>query len=279
MSDDGSQEKMNESREDYLEAILRLKLERPEVRSVDIAEFLGFSKPSVSTAMKKLCEGGYIRKSWEGYITLTDKGQAIAEDIYARHLFFAEHLTEIGIDPQTAESEACRIEHVISKETFQRLVEANHNAKEKTITMRTEVRYFTKTGNTKKLAEAIAQVSDCQAQSVPAPIEEYTDVLFLGASVYAGGISEEMKEYIHSLDKKQIGMAAVFSTSALLKCAFPQIRKELEKEGIAVCPQDFYCRGKFTVLYKKRPNARDLESVKRFAADILSQAGKMSGRD
>ena len=66
------------------------------------------------------------------YITLTDKGLTIAKKIYARHRFFAEHLTEIGIEPQTAESEACRIEHVISEETFQRLVEANRNAKEDT---------------------------------------------------------------------------------------------------------------------------------------------------
>ena len=124
------QEKRNESREDYLEAILRLSAERPVVRSVDIADFLGFSRASVSVAMKKLLEGGYIYKSREGYITLTDKGRAIAEEIYARHRFFAEHLIEIGIDPRTAESEACRIEHVISEETFQRLVEADRNAKE-----------------------------------------------------------------------------------------------------------------------------------------------------
>ena len=123
------QAKMNESREDYLEAILRLQSERPVVRSIDIAEFLGFSKASVSVAMKKLLEDGYIYKSQEGFITLTDKGLAIAQEIYARHRFFAEHLIEIGIDPQTAQSEACRIEHVISEETFQRLVEANQKCK------------------------------------------------------------------------------------------------------------------------------------------------------
>ena len=123
------QAKRNESREDYLEAILRLGSERPVVRSVDIAEFLGFSKASVSVAMKKLLEDGYIQKSQEGYITLTDKGLTIAKEIYARHRFFAEHLIEIGIDPQTAQSEACRIEHVISEETFQRLVEVNQKCK------------------------------------------------------------------------------------------------------------------------------------------------------
>ena len=74
--------------------------------------------------------------------------------------------------------------------------------------MKTEIRYVTRTGNTQKLAEAIAQVAQCQAQSIPALLAGYTDVLFLGASVYGGGISAEMKEYIRSLDKSQIGMVA-----------------------------------------------------------------------
>ena len=145
--------------------------------------------------------------------------------------------------------------------------------------MKTEIRYFTKTGNTKKLADAIAQAAQCKAQSIPAPLAGYTDVLFLGASVYGGGISTEMKEYIRSLDKTQIGMVAVFSTSALVQRAFPQIRKELEKEGITVCLQDFYCRGQFSALHRGRPNERDLESAKRFASDILVQAQKASGKD
>ena len=132
MTDEKPQPKLGESGEDYLEAILRLSLEHPVVRSIDIARALGFSKPSVSLAMKKLREGGYIKKSEEGYITLTDKGRSIAEKIYARHRFFAKHLAETGIDPQTAESEACRIEHVISEESFQKLVKANHHAKEET---------------------------------------------------------------------------------------------------------------------------------------------------
>ena len=129
MPDEKFHAKLNESGEDYLEAILRLSLERPVVRAVDIANFLGFSKPSVSTAMKKLLEDGYIKRSREGYITLTEKGRVIAEDMYDRHRFFAEHLTEIGIDPKTAESEACRIEHTISRESFQKIMEANRNAK------------------------------------------------------------------------------------------------------------------------------------------------------
>ena len=81
------QTKRNESREDYLEAILRLGSERPVVRSVDIADFLGFSKTSISIAMKKLLEDGYIHRSKEGYITLTDTGLDVAQEIYTRHRF------------------------------------------------------------------------------------------------------------------------------------------------------------------------------------------------
>ena len=135
MTDEKPQPKLGESGEDYLEAILRLSLAQPAVRSIDIAHAHGFSKTSVSLAMKKLSEGGYIKKSEEGFITLTDKGRSAAEKIYARHCFFTEHLIEIGIDPQTAESEACRIEHVISEESFQKLAEANlhaHHEKEET---------------------------------------------------------------------------------------------------------------------------------------------------
>ena len=81
------QTKMNESREDYLETILRLSKKLPAVRSADIADFLGVSRPSVSAAMKKLWEGGYVDRTQEGYIILTDKGLATAQEVYARHRF------------------------------------------------------------------------------------------------------------------------------------------------------------------------------------------------
>ena len=129
MSDQETHAKLGRSGEDYLEAILRLSYEFPVVRSINIAEKLGRSKASVSVAMKKLLEDGYIQKSQEGSITLTEKGRVIAEEIDNRHRFFAENLIEIGIDPQTAEVEACRMEHVISQETFQKLVKANAGCK------------------------------------------------------------------------------------------------------------------------------------------------------
>lgn len=129
MSDKEPHAKLGRSGEDYLEAILRLSYEFPVVRSINIAEKLGRSKASVSVAMKKLLEDGYIQKSQEGSITLTEKGRVIAEEMDTRHRFFAENLIEIGIDPQAAEVEACRMEHVISQETFQKLVKANAECK------------------------------------------------------------------------------------------------------------------------------------------------------
>ena len=110
--------KSNESIENYLEAILMLSQEHPVVRSVDIAEGLGYKKSSVSVAMKKLRERGDIVVTREGYIYLTESGKAIAEGIYERHIFLAAWLMEIGVSSKTAHDDACRIEHFISDETF-----------------------------------------------------------------------------------------------------------------------------------------------------------------
>ncbi len=108
----------NESAENYLETILILSQEHPVVRSVDIAEELGFSKPSVSVAMKHLREKGHISVSREGYITLTESGRKIAEMIYERHQFLSAWLESLGVPGETAVRDACRMEHVISPETF-----------------------------------------------------------------------------------------------------------------------------------------------------------------
>ena len=111
--------KIQESAENYLEAIRVLGLKNPSVRSVDIAAQLNFSKPSVSVAMKNLRENGYINMSSEGRITLTDKGREIAESVYEKHTLLTKWLVFLGVDPETAAADACKIEHVISKESFE----------------------------------------------------------------------------------------------------------------------------------------------------------------
>ncbi len=106
------------SAEDYLETILILCHRIVNVRSVDIANELNYTKPSVSIAMKNLRENGYILVSSEGFITLTKKGKQIADKIYERHTILSAWLTSLGVDPKIAANDACKIEHVISPESF-----------------------------------------------------------------------------------------------------------------------------------------------------------------
>lgn len=110
---------INESAENYLETILILSKSHPVVRSVDVAEELGFKKSSVSVAMKNLREKNHITVTREGYIYLTDTGRAIAEMIYERHELLRDWLVRLGVDPQVAAEDACRIEHDISAESFE----------------------------------------------------------------------------------------------------------------------------------------------------------------
>ncbi len=111
--------KINESAENYLETILMLSKTRPVVRSVDIASELGFKKSSVSVAMKHLRENNHITVTQEGYIYLTESGKEIAEMIYERHELLSSWLEKLGVNKQIATEDACRIEHVISQESFE----------------------------------------------------------------------------------------------------------------------------------------------------------------
>ena len=110
---------VNESAENYLETILMLSQKLPVVRSVDVATELNFKKSSVSVAMKKLRENHHIVVSPEGYITLTKSGKEIADRIYERHTLLSSWLERLGVDPQLPADDACRIEHVISAESFE----------------------------------------------------------------------------------------------------------------------------------------------------------------
>ena len=114
---------MNESAENYLETILVLSHSLPVVRSVDIANEMGFKKSSVSVAMKNLRENGYILVSDSGFITLTDSGMEIAEMIYERHQLLSSWLIYLGVDEETALNDACRLEHDLSPLSFKKLKE------------------------------------------------------------------------------------------------------------------------------------------------------------
>ena len=111
--------KIQESAENYLETILMIGQKKGNVRSIDIANELEFKKPSVSVAMKNLRENGYIKMDDNGYITLTDSGRQIAETMYERHLLVSQWLMKLGVNEKTAVEDACKIEHVISKESFE----------------------------------------------------------------------------------------------------------------------------------------------------------------
>ena len=111
--------KIHESAENYLETIHVLSQRNGMVRSIDIANEMNFSKPSVSVAMRNLRENGYIQVSPEGFITLLPAGEAIAREIYERHTLLTRWLTSLGVDPEIAAEDACRLEHDLSKESFQ----------------------------------------------------------------------------------------------------------------------------------------------------------------
>lgn len=113
--------KIQESAENYLEAILQLQEEHGSVRSIDVVQHLGFSKPSVSRAMSLLRENGYVLMDKDGLLTLTDAGREIAERIYERHKLLTRWLISLGVEPDRAAADACRMEHAVSNETFEKM--------------------------------------------------------------------------------------------------------------------------------------------------------------
>ena len=110
--------RLQESGEMYLETILILSRSKSYVRSIDVCEYMGYSKPSISRAVSLLRNDGYVNMDDRGFLSLTEKGQAVAEKIYERHLVLTKALTNMGVDKKIAEDDACRIEHVISDSSF-----------------------------------------------------------------------------------------------------------------------------------------------------------------
>ena len=125
--------KVLESAENYLEAILMIREEKGMVRAIDVVNHLGFSKPSVSVAMKHLETDDFIRRDKDGFIYLTDSGEEIAEMIFERHNLLTDIFVKIGVDPETARDDACKIEHDLSEETFEQIKRAYTAHKDKYI--------------------------------------------------------------------------------------------------------------------------------------------------
>ena len=119
----GNQMEIHESAEDYLETILILKERSGQVRSIDIATEMNYTKPSISVAMKKLRENGYIEVDKDGFITLTASGYEIASNIYNRHKVLTDFFISLGVDQKVAAEDACKIEHDLSDETFEKIRE------------------------------------------------------------------------------------------------------------------------------------------------------------
>ena len=113
---------IHESAEDYLEAILALREQKGAVRSIDVVHRLGLSKPSVSVAMKRLRENGYIEMDADGFLTLLPPGEEIAQRIYTRHMLLTQFLVRLGVSPEVAAADACKIEHDLSDESFEKII-------------------------------------------------------------------------------------------------------------------------------------------------------------
>lgn len=135
--------------------------------------------------------------------------------------------------------------------------------------MNIAVRYHSRGGNTKKLADAIAQASGVQAGDCSVPISEAVDLLFLGASVYGFGLDDATKDFILGLSPDKVKCVALFGTSAIVKTGNQDMAKRLREKGISVAGQDFYCRGAFAVLHRGRPNEEDLKCAAEFAEALI----------
>ena len=137
--------------------------------------------------------------------------------------------------------------------------------------MKIAVRYFTKTGNTKRLAEAVAKAVGAEALPLSADIEEPVDVLFLGNSYYAFNIDEEVREFIRGLDKNKVGRIVNFGSAAMLNSTYKKVKAEADKVGIPMDEREFHCKGEFKGIHKGRPNTEDLTAAADFAKAIIRE--------
>lgn len=136
--------------------------------------------------------------------------------------------------------------------------------------MNIEVCYYSKSGNTKKIANAIAKQAGISAKSIHEPIQGKVDILFLGTGIYAFDIDPELKEYISTLNPASIKMVVVFSTAAIVKSAYEKTKKYLQDQGLNVSDKEYHCPGHYMILRKGRPNAEDVKYAEQFAKSIIN---------
>ena len=136
--------------------------------------------------------------------------------------------------------------------------------------MKTAVRYYTKTGNTKRLAEAIGQALGVAALPLSEPLKEPVDVLFLGNSYYAFSIDPEVRTYVRSLDKEKVGCIVNFGSAAMLNSTWKKVKAEADKVGIPMDEREFHCKGEFKGLHKGKPDEEDLKAAAEFAKSITA---------
>lgn len=134
--------------------------------------------------------------------------------------------------------------------------------------MKAAIRYYSKTGHMKKMAQVIEKVTGVQALTTDNPVTEETDVLFLGSAVYAAGIDSNIKKFIASLDKEKIKNVICFSSSAILTSSYPQVKSLLEKQGLHVDEREFHCRGQLALMHRGHPNDGDLSNLENFIKNL-----------
>lgn len=135
--------------------------------------------------------------------------------------------------------------------------------------MKIAVRYYTKTGNTKRLAEAIGQAVGAEALPISVPVTEAVDILFLGNSYYAFSIDPEVRQFIKGLDKKMVGRIVNFGSAALLNSTYKKVKAEADKVGIPMDEREFHCKGEFKGLHKGKPDEADRKAAADFARRII----------
>ena len=135
--------------------------------------------------------------------------------------------------------------------------------------MKAAVRYYTKTGNTKRLAEAVAKAVGVEALPISTPVEDAVDILFLGNSYYAFSIDPEVRSFIKGLDKNKVGKIVNFGSAAMLNSTYKKVKAEADKVGVPMDEREFHCKGEFKGLHKGKPDEADLKAAAEFAGKIM----------